>query len=175
MLTRAEKGERISALSEKLSRSKAAFVVDFIGMNVEQVTSLRKSLAKSDCEMRVVRNTLARRALMDHPDAEKALDGELVGTNAFIFAYSDASATAKALTEYAKDIEALKIKTGVMDGQKLDSEKIKYLATLPGKDELRAQLLALMMAPATNMVRVINAVPSGFLNVMNAYKDTKSE
>ena len=175
MLTRAEKGERISALSEKLGRSKATFLVDFIGMNVEQVTNLRKTLAKNDCEMRVVRNTLAKLALKDHPESDQALDGEFVGTNAFVFAYEDASATAKALTEYAKDVEQLKLKTGVMDGTKLDAGKIKYLATLPGKDELRAKLLATMMAPATNMARVMNAVPSGMLNVLNAYKDTKSE
>jgi large subunit ribosomal protein L10 len=79
------------------------------------------------------------------------------------------------LAEFSKEVEALKLKTGVMEGQKLDEGKIKYLATLPGKDELRAKLLSVFMAPATNAVRVMNAVPSGFLNVMNAYKDTKGE
>ncbi|NQZ20240.1 MAG: hypothetical protein HRT44_13430 [Bdellovibrionales bacterium] len=62
-----------------------------------------------------------------------------------------------------------------MEGQKLDEGKIKYLATLPGKDELRAKLLSVMTQPATSMVRLMNAVPGNFLNVMNAYKDTKSE
>ena len=175
MLTRAQKAERISHLSERLSRAKATFLVDFTGMNVEQVTDLRKNLRKIDSEMKVVRNTLAKLALKDHPEADKALDGAFTGTNAFVFAYEDASASAKALSEFAKEIEHLKLKTGVMEGQKLDEGKIKYLATLPGKDELRAQLLSVMMAPATQAVRVMNAVPSGFLNVLNAYKDTKSE
>lgn len=175
MLTRAQKAERITALSDRLSRAKATFLVDFTGMDVEQVTTLRKNLFKIDAEMKVVRNTLAQLALKDHPEADAALEGEFVGTNAFVFAYEDPSASAKALSEFSKDVEALKLKTGVMEGQKLDESKIKYLATLPGKDELRAQLLAVFMAPATNAVRVMNAVPSGFLNVMNAYKDTKSE
>ncbi|MCB0377304.1 MAG: 50S ribosomal protein L10 [Bdellovibrionales bacterium] len=175
MLTRAEKAERISKLSDNLSRAKATFVVDFIGMDVEQVTELRKNLRRVNSEMKVVRNTLARLAFKEHPEADAALEGEFVGTNALVFAYEDASASAKALSEFSKEVEKLKLKTGVMEGKKLDAAKIKYLATLPGKDELRAQLLSVMLAPATNMVRVMNAVPSGFLNVMNAYKDTKSE
>jgi large subunit ribosomal protein L10 len=175
MLTRAQKAERISALSDNLSRAKATFLVDFNGMNVEQVTDLRKKLHGIKTEMKVVRNTLAQLALKDHPESDAALQGEFVGTNAFVFAYEDPSASAKALAEFSKDVEALKLKTGVMEGQKLDEGKIKYLATLPGKDELRAKLLSVFMAPATNAVRVMNAVPSGFLNVMNAYKDTKGE
>jgi large subunit ribosomal protein L10 len=175
VLTRADKAERISKLSEKLSRAKATFLVDFTGMDVEQVTTLRKNLSRVDSEMKVVRNTLALLALKDHPETSSALESEMVGTNALVFAYEDASASAKALSEFSKDVEKLKLKTGVMEGEKLDADKIKYLATLPGKDELRAQLLALMMTPATNMVRVMNAAPSGFLNVLNAYKDTKGE
>ena len=175
MLTRAQKAERISQLSDRLSRAKATFLVDFKGMDVEQVTTLRKTLVKSDSEMKVVRNTLAKLALKDHPEADQALDGEFVGTNALVFAYEDPSASAKALSEFSKEVENLKLKTGVMEGQKLDEGKIKYLATLPGKDELRAKLLSVMTQPATSMVRLMNAVPGNFLNVMNAYKDTKSE
>jgi len=175
MLTRAEKAERVDIISESLSRAKATFVVDFNGMNVEQVTNLRKSLHKTNSEMKVVRNTLARLALKNHPEADKALDGEFVGTNALVFAFEDASASAKALSEFSKDVEKLKLKTGVMEGQKLDEAKIKFLATLPSKDELRAQLLSVMTMPATSLVRVMNAVPSGILNVMNAYKDTKGD
>lgn len=175
MLTREQKANRISTLSDSLSRSKAIFLVDFNGMNVEQVTDLRKNLRKVDSEMKVVKNTLAKLALKDFPESDKALEGAFVGTNAFVFAFEDASASAKALSEFSKTVEALKLKTGVIDGERLDESKIIYLATLPGKDDLRAKLLSVFMAPATNAVRVMNAVPSGFLNVMNAYKDTKSE
>lgn len=175
MLTRADKAERISEISNSLSKAKATFVVDFNGMDVEQVTSLRKSLFKTNSEMRVVRNTLALRALKDHPEASAALENDFVGTNALVFAYEDASASAKALSEFSKDNEKLKLKTGVMEGQRLDESKIKYLATLPSKDELRAQFLSVMTMPAVSLVRVMNAVPSGFLNVMNARKDAKGE
>lgn len=173
--TRAQKDEEISSLSDKLGRSKATFVVDYKGMNVEQVTSLRKKLTSLQGEMKVVRNTLAIRALKNHPKSEQAIANDLVGTNAFVFSYDDVSATAKALSEFSKDVENLKLKAGVMDGEKLDASKIKSLATLPSKDVLRAQLLGLFNQPATQMVRVLAAGPTGLLNVLNAYKDKKGE
>src|ERR1700741_3423333 len=96
MITRADKAQEITSLSEKFGRSKAAFLVDFKGMSVEQVTTLRKKLVPVEAEMKVVRNTLAIRALMDQPKSE-VLKDSLVGNNAIVFAYSDASASAKAL------------------------------------------------------------------------------
>lgn len=175
MMTRAHKAQQIEALSERFGRAKAAFIVDFKGMDVAQVTTLRKSLIPLNAEMKVVRNTLVRLALKNHPEAEQAIKDEFVGTNAVVFAYDDVSASAKALSEFSKEVEALQLKSGVMEGEKLDSGKIKYLSTLPSKEVLRAQLLGTFMAPATSFARVLNAVPSGFLNVLNAYKDTKSE
>lgn len=144
-------------------------------MNVEQVTILRKKLSTLKSEMKVVRNTLAIRALANRPEGEKKLTDDLVGTNALVFAYEDASASAKALSDFAKDVEQLKLKVGVMDGARLDASSVKALASLPGKDVLRAQLLGLFNQPATQMVRVLAAGPTGLLNVLNAYKDKKGE
>ena len=174
-MTRAHKAQQIEALSDRFGRAKAAFIVDFKGLNVEQVTNLRKSLTPLNAEMKVVRNTLAKLALKNHPEAEQAITEQFVGTNAIVFAYDDVSASAKALSEFSKDLESFELKSGVMEGERLDSEKIKYLSTLPSKEVLRAQLLGTLMAPATSFARVLNAVPSGFLNVLNAYKDTKTE
>ena len=138
MMTRAKKVQEIQTLSDKFGKSKAAFLVDFISMNVEEVTVLRKKRTPLDAEMRVVRNTLAKLALKDHPEVEEAISGEFVGNNAIVFAYEDVSAPAKALSEYSKDVEALKLKVGVMDGKALDENAVKYLATLPSKEELQA-------------------------------------
>lgn len=173
-MDRAQKVEVISGISDRLQRSAAAFLVDFKGMNVEQVTGLRKKLAEVDAEMKVVRNTLAKRALADYPAESDALSSEFVGTNAFIFAYGDASAPAKALSEFAKDVEHLEVKAGVMDGEKLDEDRIKYLADLPPEEVLRAQLLGVLAAPAGKFVRTLSAVPSGFARVLNAYKETQA-
>ena len=175
MMTRAQKAEKVADLSDRFSRAKAAFLVDFKGINVEEVTKLRKQLNSLNAEMKVVRNTLARLALKDRPDDEKALSPELVGTNAVVFAYEDVGASAKALSEFSKEIEELVLKCGVMDGNALDEGKIKYLSTLPPKDVLRAQLLGTLAAPASKFVRVLNEVPSSFARVLGAYKDSKSE
>lgn len=175
MITREQKAQQISALSERFGKAKAAFVADFQGLTVEQVTNLRKKLFTVNAEMKVVRNTLAKLALKDHPEADQAISGIFVGTNAVIFAYDDVSASAKALTEFSKDIEKFKVKSGVMEGKALNEQSIKALATLPSKEVLRAQLLGTFQAPASSFVRVLNAVPSGLLNVLNAYKDTKGE
>jgi large subunit ribosomal protein L10 len=170
MITRADKAQEIASLSEKFGRSKAAFLVDFKGMTVEQVTSLRKKLVPVEAEMKVVRNTLAVRALMDHPQSE-VLKDSFVGNNAVVFAYSDASASAKALADFAKDIELLQLKAGVMDGKKLDINGIKALASLPTKDVLRAMLLGTLQAPMQKFVGTLNAVPSGFVRVLAAQQE----
>lgn len=174
MMDRAQKAQVIDSLVDRLDRASAAFVVDFKGMNVEQVTNLRKTLTGVDAEMKVVRNTLAKRALAAKPENEEAISNTFVGTNAFVFAFGDASAPAKALVDFSKEVEHLEIKAGVMDGAALDEERIKYLGNLPSKDVLRAQLLGVLNAPATKLVGTLAAVPGGFARLLNAYKEKQS-
>lgn len=171
LITREEKAAEITSLSEKFGRSKAAFLVDFKGMDVESVTKLRKTLKPINSEMKVVRNTLAIRALSDHPTIKPVLENKLVGTNAIVFAYEDPSASAKTLSAFAKDVEAFQLKSGVMDGSALDEAGIKYLATLPGKNELRAMLLGTLAAPMTKFLGTLQAVPGGFVRVLNGQKE----
>lgn len=157
MITRAIKEQEVKSLGEKLSKAKGAFIVDFKGMKVEQVTSLRKKLNAAESEMKVIRNTLAKRALKDHPAADKALSASFKGTNAIVFSYGEVNATAKTLADFAKDVEVLQIKTGMMDGEALDTNRIKFLATLPGKDQLRSQFLAVLQAPGSKLARCLDA------------------
>lgn len=156
MMTRAIKEQEVKSLVEKFAKAKGAFIVDFKGMKVEQVTNLRKKLHGAESEMKVIRNTLAKRALKDHPAADKALATSFKGTNAIVFSYGEVNATAKTLADFAKDVEVLQIKTGMMDGEALDDTKIKFLATLPGKDQLRAQFLATLLATGSKLARCLN-------------------
>ncbi|MCB0393303.1 MAG: 50S ribosomal protein L10 [Bdellovibrionales bacterium] len=172
-MERARKEQEISAISERFSRAKASFLVDFKGMDVEQVTTLRKGLRKLNSEMKVVRNTLARRALKEHPASDAAIGTQFVGTNAVVFAFEDPSASAKFLADFGKDVPHLQLKVGVMDGQALDENRIKYLATLPGKDELRAKLLSVFQAPATQFVRQLAAPSTSFVRLLAAFRDSK--
>ncbi len=155
-MLRSEKDTDIKLISEGFAKAKGAFIVDFKGMKVEQVTNLRKKLHAAQSEMKVVRNTLARRAFKDHPVADQAFASTMTGTNAIVFAFGEVVAVAKTLADFGKDVEALKIKSGMMDGEALDSKKINFLATLPGKDQLRAQLLMLMKEPSARLARVLN-------------------
>ena len=171
LITREDKQREITSLSEKFGRSKAAFLVDFKGMDVESVVKLRKTLKPINSEMKVVRNTLAIRALSDHPTIKPALEDQFIGTNAIVFAYEDPSASAKTLTAFGKEVEAFELKSGVMDGAPLDAAGITYLATLPGKNELRGMLLGTLAAPMTKLLGTMQAVPESLVRVLNAQKE----
>ncbi|OFZ11243.1 MAG: 50S ribosomal protein L10 [Bdellovibrionales bacterium RBG_16_40_8] len=175
MITREQKGEEVAEISQRLGRAKAAFLVDFKGLDVERVTKLRKLLHPIKAEMKVVKNTLALRALKEHASFDGALRDHLTGNNAFVFAYEDVSAPAKTLTAFIKENEALVLKTGAMDGRNLNEAQIKYLATLPGKPELQAKLLGVLQAPAQKFVATLNEVPSKFVRVLAAYRDQKQK
>lgn len=156
MMTRAKKEQDVKAIKDKFAKAKGAFIIDFKGMKVEQVTTLRKKLNQADSEMKVVRNTLAKIAFKDHPDAEKAFSATMQGTNAIVFSYGEVNTTAKTLADMAKDVEVLQIKSGMMDGNPLDESKIKFLASLPGKDQLRAQFLSVLNATGSKLARCLN-------------------
>ncbi len=173
MMTRTFKVEEVSRISEKFKKSTAAFVVDFKGIDVESVTKFRKNLRKLDAEMKVVRNTLAKRALTENK--ADALAEDFTGTNAVVFCYSDVGATAKAITDFKSECDKIVIKSGLMDGNRLDAKKIEYLSKLPGKDVLRAQLLGTLAAPMSKFVRQLAAVPSSFVRVLSAHKEKQEK
>ena len=174
MITRAIKKDMITAISDRFGKAKAAFLIDFKGLDVERMTILRKKLGKMDTEVKVVRNTLARVALKDHPAINEALGSHFVGNNAVVFAYGDAAATAKTLSDFVNDFEELQMKSGVLDGRLISESGIKFLATLPAKPVLQAQLLGVFNAPGSKFVRTLNEVPSQFVRLLNAYKESKA-
>src|SRR5580693_7587934 len=135
-MDKATKQAEITNLTDKFQRSVALFVADYKGMNVEQVTTLRKELSsQKDVEMKVVKNTLALRALESQPYSS-ALADSLTGTNAIIFAFNDPSGPAKSLVKFEEEYEHLLLKTGVLKGQKMNEAMIKSLATLPSREVL---------------------------------------
>jgi len=164
---RSEKQQVIEELRATLAKSPVAVACDFRGMKVSEVDRLRNELHKEHVKYRVVKNTLARIAMADTPML-KALEKHLVGPTAVAFHAEDPTAPAKVLVKMAKEIATLKIKGGYVDGQALDSKGVESLATMPGKPELRARFLGLLMAPASSLVRVLAGVPSQFVRVLEA-------
>jgi large subunit ribosomal protein L10 len=174
MITKESKAEEIVEISSRFAKAKAAFLVDFKGLNVEKATKFRKLLSPTKSELKVVKNTLALRALLEHEAFNGPLKDKFVGNNAVVFAYDDVGASAKAVAAFVKENEELVLKTGAMDGKALNEAQIKYLATLPGKPELRAKLLGTFQSPAQTFVQLLNQVPSTFVRLLAAYRDKQN-
>lgn len=151
-----QKKQLVSTIADQLRNSKATIFVDYRGLDVAEVTELRKQLREAGITFKVYKNTMTRRA------AEEAelggLSESLVGPTAIAFSEEEVVAPAKILNNFAKEHEALVIKTGVIEGQITSVENIKALAELPSRDGLLSMLLSVLQAPMRNFALATKAV-----------------
>jgi large subunit ribosomal protein L10 len=167
-MNRDEKAQQIAELKEKLQKSAAIVLADYRGLTVPAVTALREEFRKQQCEYKIYKNTLVKLAIKGTP-MEK-MGKYLEGPTALIYSWDSPSAAAKIAREFAKGNEKFKVKGGYLEGNVLDDKATLASADMPGKDELRATLLATLVAPATNLVRTLNAGAQNFAFVIDARK-----
>ncbi|AUX28599.1 MULTISPECIES: 50S ribosomal protein L10 [Sorangium] len=170
-MERSQKEEVVGSVRQKFERMSSAVFLDFKGMNVEAVTKLRDEFRKSGVEYRVVKNTLVRHAIKEHPWAN-TLAKSLTGMTGVAWSYEDPSAAAKVVKAFRKDNQKLQIKAGLIEGQILSADAVEsQLASMPGKDELRATLLATLQAPLQQFVQQLNAPLQNFAYLLKAKED----
>ena len=156
MLTRAQKEEQVAELKEKIGRASSIYVADYRGLDVPGANELRSRIHREgdgDFEYRVAKISILERATAD--SAAEGLSPHLNGPVAVALSYGDPIGLAKILTEFSKDHKVFEIKGGLVDGEVVDSSQIAALAELPSLDALRGQIVGLLQASATKLVRLL--------------------
>ncbi len=171
-LNRQEKAVVIDEVAAEVGRAKAIIVAEYRGLSVGKVTDLRRRAREAGIYLRVLKNTLARRAVQGTPF--EGLSDHMVGPLIYGIG-TDPVAVAKVLSGFSKDNEKLVVKGGAMANYAMDANAIKALASLPSREALLARLLGTMQAPVAQFVRTLNEVPTKFVRGLAAVRDQKEE
>ena len=165
-----EKKAVVAEVSAEVAKAQGIFVAEYRGLEVGRMTELRAKARKSGVYLRVLKNTLARRAVAGTP-FEKLAE-QMVGPLVYGIS-SDPVATAKVLNEFAKANEKLVIRAGAMENAVISPKEVTALASLPSREELLAKLLGTMQAPIAKFARTLNEVPSRFVRTLAAVRDKR--
>ena len=171
-MNRTEKQDQIQSITEQFERANLSIVAGYTGLSVPQLTGLRSELRKVDGQFRVVKNSLAKRAVSDRDEA--VLADYFVGAVGVVFAYGDPAATAKVVKEFSKEAEQFAVSAGLMEGQVLDAAGVNQIASLPSRDELIARMLGSMMSPLSGLARVLSGNQRNLVCVLAAIADKKA-
>lgn len=165
------KVEAVELLKDKFERSSIVITTNYSGLPVSEMTELRRALREAEVEYRIIKNSLAYIAADEA--GKPAIKDVINGPTGVAFGYEDPLAPAKALSNYIRTTRsALAIVGGEMDGKTLTSDQVNQLATLPGREELVAQVLMRMNGPVTSLVNVLNGPIAGLARVLQGHVDS---
>lgn len=171
-MERSEKNAVVASLQEKFQQAQVTLLANPIGLTVAEVTSLRRQLRAVGGEFKVAKNTLTRLAVAD--TRYESMREMLQGPNALVFGYSDPVSVAKVLVKYAEENKKITIRGGVLDGKAMRAEAVADLAKLPSREVLIAQLLGLLQAPASQLLRTINEPGARMARLLDKLRAAKA-
>ncbi|HUN64468.1 MAG TPA: 50S ribosomal protein L10 [Bacteroidota bacterium] len=172
-MKRSEKDQIIAEVREKAARATGMFFADYTGITVEEINALRQEFRKVKVDYRVVKNTLARKAL-ESVGGYDAVLGRLTAPTGIAFAYDDPAAPAKVIKKFREKNEKLVLKVCVIDKQLFEGSRLDEIAKLPSRKELVAAILGSVQAPASGIVGVLNAVARDLVNVIDQIEKKKA-
>jgi len=162
----------VAEVSSQVGTAQAIFVAEYRGLEVGGMTDLRAKARKAGVYLRVLKNTLVRRAVKDTPFEKLA--GNMVGPLVYVIS-SDPVASAKVVNDFAKTNDRFVVKAGGLPNAVISAKEITALANLPGREQLLATLLGTMQAPTTKFVQTLNEVPGRFVRTLAAIRDQKEQ
>jgi large subunit ribosomal protein L10 len=170
---KSEKAELVQALQHKVDAARISILTDFTGLSVEDMTRLRRQVQEAAGELKVVKNTLLKRATGGE-SAMAALTRDLSGPNALTLGFADPVAVTKVLIKFAQERPQFKIKAGILAGTLLSAQDLDVLSKLPPQEVLYSQLLGLLLQVPTALVTVLSGIIRNLLHVLTSLKDKRS-
>lgn len=171
-MNRTEKQTQIESLRSQFDRASFSIVAEYKGLSTAQLTELRSKLREVGGQFRVVKNTLARRAVADHVMAP--LTEHFKGAVGVVFAFGDAAGAAKVVKEFAKSSGKFSVSAGVIEAEVLDVSGVNQIADLPSREELLAKLVGSINAPVSGLVNVLSGSTRALVYALAAVADKKA-
>lgn len=166
MIEKAKKEAQVNELKEKLAKSAVVIFCGYRGIDVPTITSLRRDFAKEQCEYKVYKNTLIKIAVSGTP--LEGISQFLTGATAVVFGWEHPATAAKLVRDFARGKSEFEIKGGLLEGRILDAKTAQSVADMPSKNQIRAQLLAVLQSPASQLAATLQAGAQQFVYLLDA-------
>ena len=172
-ISKQEKEELLQLLKEKMGSAQIVILADYKGINVDEITKLRRKMRDSGNEFRIAKNTIIKLAAKELN--MEGLDAHLLGSTALAIGYTDPVSPAKVLYDFIKEFKKIEVKAAVLDGQLIEAEQVKALANLPSREVLLGKVLGGMQSPMYGFAGVLQGLLRNFVYALEAVREKKAD